>query len=88
VLLVLFLVRGSSSGGDQWLNGKNKGRLNEVSDVKEWKRLLKTKTNVLIAFLPGPRREPVTTETLKVLTEVSDIVKGIGTVVTADCSTS
>ena len=74
-----------TQGSDQ-RNGKNKVKINELNDVKEWKKLIKTKTNVLIYFLPGPRPTPAISDTLKALQEAADLVRGIGTIAVTDCS--
>ena len=54
----------------------------EISDHKELKKLLKTKTNVLIYFFD----KPTSGKLINVLREVGDKVKGTGTIVSVDCS--
>jgi len=56
----------------------------EISDHKEFKKLLKTKTNVLIYFFD----KPTSGKLINVLREVGDKVKGTGTIVSVDCSQS
>ena len=56
----------------------------EISDHKELKKLLKTKTNVLIYFFD----KPTSGKLINVLREVGDKVKGTGTIVSVDCSQS
>lgn len=55
----------------------------ELSDHKEWKKLLRTKTNILAAFT-GSKPGNVYT----VLNDVSRAIKGTGTVVRVDCDGS
>jgi protein disulfide isomerase family A protein 5 len=54
-----------------------------ISDYKEFKKLMRTKTNVLVYFF-----EKTGSEIIKTLREVSEQVKGSGTIVTVDCSNS
>jgi len=56
----------------------------EISDHKEFKKLLKTKTNVLVYFFD----KPTSGKLINVLREVGDKVKGTGTIVSVDCSQS
>ena len=62
----------------------NKGRINELNDIKEWKHLLKTKTNVLIYFAQNGL--PSNPDIYKVLLEAADKIRGIGTLASVDCS--
>jgi len=82
LLTILVVVPGISSGE----RGTNKGRINELTDIKGWKQLLKTKTNVLIYFaidgIPNMRKE-----TSKILLDTSQDIRGIGVIVMADCTT-
>jgi len=63
---------------------KNSKIVLEISDHKEFKKLLKTKTNVLIYFFD----KPTSGKLINVLREVGDKVKGTGTIVSVDCSQS
>ena len=54
-----------------------------VSDVKEWKKVLKTRNNVLALFADG--RKPVS-EHLGLIEKVAGEVRGRGTVIFVDCS--
>ncbi len=60
------------------------GPLQEISDHKEFKKLLKTKNNVLVFFYD----KPTSANLINMLREVSDKVKGTGTIVSVDCSQS
>ena len=62
-----------------------KSQVVNVEDHKEFKKLLRTKNNVLVAFTEDNKGN---VELKKVLKEVSDLVKGHGTIVHIDCSSS
>lgn len=65
--------------------GKKAGQkslVEEVSDLKEFKKLLKTRTSVLVCFTKSSKDSSVL---IKQLTEVADAVRGTGTIVTVDC---
>lgn len=61
----------------------SKGSLT-VADLKEWKKLLKTHTNVLALFTSGDK--PVASF-LPTFNKVADSVRGKGTLVSVDCAT-
>ena len=61
----------------------NKGALEAVSELKEFKRVLRTKNNVLVLFTSEAKRAA---EITRILTEVSAEAKGIATLLTVDCS--
>lgn len=61
----------------------NKLVLENLSDIKEWKKLIKVKTNVLIYFGDGPKPK---NEVLNVLKSTAEAIRGIGTVALVDCS--
>jgi protein disulfide isomerase family A protein 5 len=65
---------------------KNKVVLNELADVKDWKKLIKSKTNVLICF--GNGKASFYNSILGTLHEAAEIVRGLGTIATCDCSKS
>lgn len=52
-------------------------------DIKEFKKLLRTKTNVLVCFTSSTKQS---TDVLKAFKEAAQIVKGQGTMVLVDCS--
>ena len=54
----------------------------DVDDMKEWKKLLRTRTNVLAAF--GTSKKALK-NAVPVLDKVASSVKGQGTIVTVDC---
>lgn len=91
--LLTLLYRVPSSLGDEQLSSnrigsqKNKVVLNEMTDVKEWKRLIKSKTNVLICFGSG-RASFARDDILGVLKEAAGVVKGLGTIALVDCASS
>lgn len=59
-----------------------KAALDEVSDLKDFKKLLKTRTSVLVCFTKSAKDSA---NVIKLLGEVADAVKGTGTIVTVDC---
>lgn len=59
-----------------------KSSLDEVSDLKDFKKLLKTRTSVLVCFTKSLKD---TSSLIKQLSEVAEAVRGTGTIVTVDC---
>lgn len=59
-----------------------KSSLEEISDSKEFKKLLKTRTSVLVCYTKSLKES---SNVIKKLAEVSDAVRGTGTIVTVDC---
>lgn len=57
--------------------------LTDVNDFKEFKKLLRTKTNVLVLFLNMPRSSQSILETFR---DTADVMKGQATLVSIDCS--
>lgn len=57
--------------------------VDNISDMKEFKKLLRTRINVLVLFVQD---KSSASATLKVFQEASDHVKGQGTMVLMDCS--
>jgi len=55
--------------------------IQEISGHKEFKKLMKTKTNVLVYFFD----KPISGKVINVLREVADKVKGTGTIVSVEC---
>lgn len=55
----------------------------EVTDIKDFKKLLRTKNNVLVLFTNTLRSQDATIRTFK---EASSVVRGQGTMVLIDCS--
>ncbi|BES97186.1 Thioredoxin [Nesidiocoris tenuis] len=55
----------------------------EVSDIKEWKKILRTKTNVLALFVSSPK---AASGQIKLFKEAAELVKGVGTMILVDCS--
>lgn len=65
-------------------DGKKAGQksLDEVVDLKEFKKLLKIRTSVLVCFTKSAKESQFVT---KLLGEVAEVVRGTGTIVTVDC---
>ena len=59
-----------------------KAFVQDISDHKEFKKLMKTKTNVLVYFF----NKPTSSNVINVLREVADKIKGTGTIVSVDCA--
>jgi hypothetical protein len=59
-----------------------KGPLEEISDAKDFKKLLRTKNNVLVLFVSTTKRTYFTTRMFK---EAAEAVKGQGTLAFVDC---
>lgn len=57
--------------------------IEDVSDVKELKKLFRTKNNVLVLYVSSSKE---TQSTTKIFREASEIIKGQGTMVLMDCS--
>ena len=60
----------------------SKSLIEEINDQKDFKKLLRTKTNVLVVF----HSSAIDVDLSKVLKEAAEMVKGIGTIVNVDCS--
>ena len=56
-----------------------------ISDMKELKKLFRTKNNVLVLFISSAKE---TQSTVNVFREAAEIIKGQGTMVLLDCSNS
>ncbi|XP_063394414.1 protein disulfide-isomerase A5 [Cydia fagiglandana] len=56
-----------------------------IDEIKEFKKLLRTKTNVLILFVNTVKQSQSVTDVFK---ETADMMKGQATLVIVDCSTS
>ena len=54
----------------------------EINEIKEWKKIMRTRTNVLGAF--GTSKKAIE-DIAPVLETVATSVKGVGTIVTVDC---
>lgn len=57
--------------------------IDNIIDIKDFKKLLRTKTNVLVCYTSNLKQS---SEILKVFKEAALIVKGQGTMVLVDCS--
>ena len=60
-----------------------KSLVESVSDHKDFKKVLRTKNNVLAVYSNNPKKS---TEIIKILDEVSVEVKGLATILSIDCS--
>ncbi|CAH1401957.1 unnamed protein product [Nezara viridula] len=60
-----------------------KSPVEEVSDAKDLKKILRTKNNVLVSFISS---EKEATNILKIIRETADSIKGQGTMLVVECS--
>ncbi|KAL4228418.1 Protein disulfide-isomerase A5 [Mactra antiquata] len=74
ILLVLLIPSGAKKG---------KSLILEVDDLKEFKKLLRTKTNLLVTFAKSGN---AATKSLSLLEDVVEEVRGKGTIAFVDCS--
>ncbi|KAJ8949948.1 hypothetical protein NQ314_008087, partial [Rhamnusium bicolor] len=63
--------------------GNRKLVIDNIVDIKDFKKLLRTKTNVLVCFYNSYKQSQ---NVIKVFKEVADNIKGEGTMVLVDCS--
>ncbi|XP_030031135.2 protein disulfide-isomerase A5 isoform X1 [Manduca sexta] len=59
--------------------------ISEISDIKEFKKLLRTKTNVLVLFINEPKSSHSLVEVFK---DTADVMRGQATLIFMDCSNS
>ncbi|RZC32143.1 protein disulfide-isomerase A5, partial [Asbolus verrucosus] len=57
--------------------------VDNVYDIKDFKKVIRTKTNVLVCFTNSMKQ---TAQVIKVFREAADVIKGQGTMVLIDCS--
>ncbi|XP_063216813.1 protein disulfide-isomerase A5 [Bacillus rossius redtenbacheri] len=81
--IVLFLLLLLRAGHFHARQGAQRPAVDEVSDLKEFKKLLRTKTNVLVCFVSSVKQAA---PTVKVFREAADAVRGQGTMLLVDCS--
>ncbi|XP_037826152.1 protein disulfide-isomerase A5 [Lucilia sericata] len=66
------------------LNGKtNSVIIDDITEYKDFKKLLRTKTNVLVLYTSNTKQSA---EQLRVFKETAEAIKGSGTMVLMDCS--
>lgn len=64
-------------------HGQKAGSIEEVSDIKEFKKILRTKNNVLVCFISNPKKA---TGVLTVFKEAAEVIRGQGTMLIIECS--
>lgn len=57
--------------------------VDSITDIKDFKKLLRTKTNVLICFYNNYKQSQ---NVIKVFKDVADVIKGEGTMALVDCT--
>lgn len=63
-------------------NNKNVA-IDNLADIKDFKKLLRTKTNVLVCYTNSLKQSG---QIIKVFKEAAVVIKGHGTMVLVDCS--
>ncbi|XP_059618816.1 protein disulfide-isomerase A5 [Phlebotomus argentipes] len=81
LIFSLLLLSTLSSGK---INSKS-AVVDDITDVKDFKKLLRTKNNVLVLFLATTKENQ---GTIKVFREAAEAIKGQGTLALFDCSNS
>ncbi|XP_053961500.1 protein disulfide-isomerase A5 [Anastrepha ludens] len=79
-LFILLALLSKESGAKS--NSRN-AVVDDIADFKDFKKLLRTKTNVLVLFVTGVKESPVE---LKVFREAANAIRGTGTMVLIDCT--
>ncbi|XP_049886276.1 protein disulfide-isomerase A5 [Pectinophora gossypiella] len=59
--------------------------ITDIDDIKEFKKLLRTKTNVMVLYLNKPRASQAVSDIFK---DTADVMKGQATLAMIDCSNS
>ncbi|GAB0097313.1 protein disulfide-isomerase A5 [Sergentomyia squamirostris] len=67
------------------INSKSSSVLDDIVDIKDFKKLLRTKNNVLVLFVSSTKENQAN---IRVFREAADAVKGEGTLALLDCSNS
>lgn len=80
---LLFFIFFSASVEEVFGKQNSKSSIEEISDIKDFKKVLRTKNNVLACFIKSPKEA---SSILKVFNEAADIIKGQGTMLQVDCS--
>lgn len=61
----------------------HKNVINDIVDIKDFKKLLRTKNNVLTLFIKSVKQN---SNIIKVFEETAEIIKGQGTMILIDCT--
>jgi len=57
--------------------------IEDINDIKQLKKLFRTKTNVLLLYISSAKEAQ---STVKVFRDAAEIIKGQGTMVLLDCA--
>ena len=60
-----------------------KATVEELSDIKDFKKILRTKNNVLVIYVTSLKQAA---HIVKIFKEAAEVIKGQGTMLLADCS--
>ena len=60
-----------------------KATVEELSDIKDFKKILRTKNNVLVCYVSSMKQAM---HIVKIFKDAAEVVKGQGTMLLADCS--
>ncbi|KAM7352504.1 protein disulfide-isomerase A5 [Cochliomyia hominivorax] len=81
LIFLVFLVLKPAIGK---LNGKtNAAYIEDISEYKDFKKLLRTKTNVLVLYYNNAKQA---SEQIRIFKETAEAIKGTGTMVLMDCN--
>ena len=65
---------------------KSSNLVQTFDDHKDFKKLLRTKNNVLVTFFSGMTSSKTNQDFYKIMKELAELIKGKGTVASVDCS--
>jgi len=60
-----------------------KATVEELTDIKDFKKILRTKNNVLVCYISSQKQA---SHIVKIFKEAAEVVKGQGTMLLVDCS--
>lgn len=60
-----------------------KATVEEMTDIKDFKKILRTKNNVLVCYISSQKQASYI---VKIFKEAAEVVKGQGTMLLVDCS--
>lgn len=82
ITFVIVLVLSSAVSGQN--RASKSHTIENLQNEKEFKKLLKTKNNILVIFMSSNKEH---LNLLKIFRESSDLIKGLGTLVAIECAT-
>ncbi|XP_065357827.1 protein disulfide-isomerase A5 [Calliphora vicina] len=82
ILCLVFMVAVLKPASGK-INGKTNVIIDDVSEYKDFKKLLRTKTNVLVLYTSNTKQS---SEQIRIFKETAEAIKGSGTMVLMDCT--